>query len=132
MTSRMPSRGFSLIEVVAALAILALALGALYRLLSTAARQASLAQHYTAAVSIAETKLVEAGADAGLARGSDAGLTERRFHWLRSVQPYSSADERPDPQADLLRFRITVEVRWDHDGAPHSVVLTTVRLRRAT
>jgi general secretion pathway protein I len=124
------SSGFSLIEVVVAFSILALGLGALYRVLSTAARQAVLVQHYTEAMALAESKLGEASVGAW-PRALDEGTTDGQFRWEQTVQPYSSEDEAADPKPDLVRLRIKVEVRWEHDGAPRSLVLTTVRLRRA-
>lgn len=124
--------GFSLLEVIVAFAILALTLGALYQVLSSAARQAVLVQRYTAAVALAESRIAEAGSGRSLARSNETGVSGRHFHWRRTIQPYSTEDELAQAESALVRFRIVVEVRWEDDGTPRSVVLSTVRLRRST
>lgn len=112
----MSSRGFTLIEVVVAFAVLTLCLGALYPVFASASRRAILAQDYAQAVAVAESRLAEAGVSESLAGSVGAG-NAGRFAWERSVAPFV-------PGA----WRITVEVRWDHDGAQRSISLTTVRM----
>jgi general secretion pathway protein I len=122
--------GFSLLEVVVAFAILALALGALYQVFSSAGRRASLAQDYGRAVALADAKLAEPGITATLAPGSQSGESANRFRWQRSVEA-ALAPAEPAQNAPLL-YRITVEVRWTSDGAERAVTLTTLRLGFAT
>jgi general secretion pathway protein I len=131
MTSPRRAAGWSLIEAVVALAILALALGTTYQVLSAAARRAALVQHYAEALALAESKLAEAATGAALIRGAQSGITEQRFEWLRSVEPYSSDDELAEPP-EVVRYRIKVEVRWALDGQQRSLALSSVRLRYAS
>ena len=113
---RARARGFSLIEVLAAFAILALGLAAVGEVLGMAARNATLVRDTTHAVTLAEAKLAEFG---------DAAGEEGGLRWRRSVaqaMPVSG-----DPQ--WIPYRVTVEVRW---GSGRSLSLTTIRLRPAS
>ena len=116
--------GFSLVEVVVAFAVLALALGVLYQIFSSTARQAILVQHYSRALAVADAKLTETGINDALAGGE----TDDGFRWQRSVEAYAPGDELAAPPAGLRAYRITVEVRWSHDGGERTVALGTVRL----
>ena len=116
--------GFSLVEVVVAFAVLALALGVLYQIFSSAARQALVVQHYSRALAVADAKLTETGINDALAGGE----TDDGFRWQRSVEAYAPGDELAAPPAGLRAYRITVEVRWSHDGGERTVALGTVRL----
>jgi general secretion pathway protein I len=112
-------RGFSLLEVLVAFAVLAMVLGALYPIFSATAQQAVLAQDYTRAVSLAESKLADIEL---LAPGVQSGESDARFHWLRTVERLAQQD------APRAAYRIRVEVRWEHRRAPRSVSLSTIRL----
>ena len=116
--------GFSLVEVVVAFAVLALALGVLYQIFSSTARQALVVQHYSRALAVADAKLTETGINDALAGGE----TDDGFRWQRSVEAYAPGDELAAPPAGLRAYRITVEVRWSHDGGERTVALGTVRL----
>ncbi len=120
--------GFSLVEGVVAFAVLALALGVLYQIFSSAARQALVVQHYSRALAVADAKLTETGINEALAGGAQGGETDDGFRWQRSVEAYAPGDELAAPLAGLRAYRITVEVRWSHDGGERTVALGTVRL----
>jgi len=120
--------GFSLLEVVVAFAILALTLGVLYQIFSSAARQAVHAQDFARALALAESKLTDAGIVDVLARGIQSGKTDDHFRWQRTVEPLPLPDEASKGPVALVPYRITVEVRWDDQRAQRRVALTTVRL----
>lgn len=122
--------GFSLLEVVVAFAILAIALGALYQIFSSAARQATLVEDYMRALALAEVKLTEAGIAQALGSGVQGGETDDRLRWRRAVEPYVPAQELGG--SSLRPYRVAVEVRWIHDGRERAVALETVRLGRGT
>jgi len=131
--NRRPSRkagcaGFSLVEVVVAFAVAALALGVLYQIFSSAARQAILVQHYGRALAVADARLTEAGIAEQLASSAQAGETDDRFRWRRTVEPYLPGEELAPASAVLSPYRVTVEVRWSHDGGERAIALSTVRL----
>jgi prepilin-type N-terminal cleavage/methylation domain-containing protein len=77
--------GFSLVEMLAALVILGLALGALYQAASGATRNARVSAEYAIATTLAESEL-----DAFLISRPDAGVTQRGrygdYEWERWVE----------------------------------------------
>ena len=109
------SSGFTLLEVLVAFTILALVLGALYRVFASSARHARLVQDYTYALSLAEARLAEAGRLEPLGPGLQAAAVGP-FRWQRRVSGYAEG---------LLLLE--VDVRWQHEGAPRSVSLATLR-----
>ena len=126
-------RGFTLIEVAVALAIVALAIGAVAGVLSTGLQGRKVAADADTAVALAEEKLAEP--EAGSIRpGHAQGVFAERFEWQRTVSFY---DAEGPPGADPLAaaglrlFRIAVAVGWS-DGRRHrEVSLSTMRLAPA-
>jgi general secretion pathway protein I len=121
------SKGFSLIEVLVAFVVAALALAAAASAFSSAVLQATLVQDYMRALSFAEAKLEEAGVTDALAPGVLAGDLADGMRWRRNVELYPGTDQAATAEAPWLPYRVTVEVRWGH----RVVSLTGVCLRRA-
>jgi general secretion pathway protein I len=123
--------GFTLLEAVVALAVLALALGAVYQVFASAARQSILLQDYAHALTLAESRLAEAGMIDALAAGvaHGGGAAERGLRWRQTVEPYLSAAAAAEGYV-WVPWRITVQVSWERDGRPHVLELTTLRLGR--
>lgn len=117
--------GFSLLEVVVALALLALALGALYPVFASAARRATLVAEHDRAVMLADSKLAEIDG-AALRPGTDAGTIEGRYRWRRRVELMVVHDGGAPPA--LVPYQVTLEVRWGPEHEARSIALTTVRL----
>lgn len=107
-------RGFTLIEVVVAFALLALALTLLLGSLSGAARQIHQASLSGRAALHAQTLLAQVGAGGGIAPGHDEGdLEEGRYHWQLDIAPWTDprlpTDGLLNPgAARLLEVRLTV------------------------
>ena len=120
--------GFSLLEVVVAFAILALALGTLYQIFSSTARRAVLVQQYSHAVLLADSKLTEIGTADALRKGIDAGEFDQQYRWERRIEPYPPYDGATDRPSPLIPYRVTVEIHWGQSEGQRSIALTTVRL----
>jgi general secretion pathway protein I len=103
--SKRRQRGFTLIEVVVAFALLALALTLLLGSLSGAARQIHRASMSGRAALHAQTLLAQVGAGGGLAPG--------RYHWQLDIAPWTDprlpTDGLVNPgAARLLEVQLTV------------------------
>lgn len=105
------SRAFTLLEVLVALAVLALALGALVRAGGEQARSLdhlrtrSFAE-WVAADQLARARLAETWPDTGTRRGV-THMGERQWHWRQSVSP--TEDE------DIRRIEIAVRLEPESD-----------------
>lgn len=125
------ARGFTLIEVLVAFAILALALGVLLQVFSGGLKNARVSQAYTTAALLAESKLAAVGAEEPLAEGQSAGRFDDRFQWRVDVRPYEEAggSSAADPDAwPVSAFEVAVTVSWDEGDEERSVSLSTLRL----
>jgi general secretion pathway protein I len=125
------ARGFTLIEVLVAFAILALALGVLLQVFSGGLENARVSEAYTTAGLLAESKLAALGAEEPLAEGQSTGRFDDRFRWRVDVRPYEEAGRSgpADPDAwPVSAFEVVVTVSWDEADEERSVSLSTLRL----
>ena len=102
MKSSRPARGFSLLEMMVAIAILGLSLGALYQSAGGATRNVRMDERYAYGVELARSLL------ASNARVPAAGLSEQGNQLAGSLQ------------------NIEVAVSWMDGGRPREVVLHSV------
>jgi general secretion pathway protein I len=111
-------RGFTLIEVIVAFALLALALTLILGSLSGAARQVRAADDASRAALHAQSLLAQVGVGETLVPGrSDGRFEGTPYAWSLEVAPYVDPLKRPgtvDPSAmRLLQLRLAV--RWGDD-----------------
>jgi general secretion pathway protein I len=96
--------GFSLIEVVVALAIVALMLGAIYQVSNGAVRSTVRTDNYLRALAMAQSRLAEASAMPVLKVGTVLGSTDG-VAWSRSIKPFAAPP--PTPQTRLYQVSVT-------------------------
>ena len=126
--SRRRCAGFTLIEVLVALAIVGLALGAVAEVFAVARQGQVMATDVDGAVGVADRQLALAAMTdpprLGLSRG-----TAGRFVWRLSVAPFHDSADAGRPAPPL--YRITVTVGWAGDRGSRQVTLSTLRLAAA-
>ena len=111
------ARGFTLLEVIIAFALLGLALTLLLGSLSGGAKQVREAELRTRAVLHAQSLLAEAGVASPLQVGSQQGDWEQgRYHWQLQVQPWvepraGNVAQSQSPGAPWLA-ELQLQVRW--------------------
>jgi len=121
-------RGYTLIEVLVAMTILAMSLTVLFRIFSTGLQNVDVSADYARAVIVAESQLVAAGLDAELRQGQTEGSIDERFYWLRTVENYALSERSGEQEMPLSAFLVTVAVEWEHRGRTRRVSLNSVRL----
>jgi len=132
---RAGTAGFTLIEILVALALLGLTIGAVASVMSNSARGYTAANNVQTALSLAEDKLESTGVTGALRAGQTEGRFDGRFSWRVAVTNYQDkppAASAPSPLTEapdgLGLFRIEVTVGW-RDGVRESrIALSTVRL----
>jgi general secretion pathway protein I len=118
--------GFTLVEVIVAMAILSVALGSLMTMIGNALRQTGQADRMAEAGSLAQSLLARLGPELPLAERQDAGQFDDGFHWRLNSQRFGDAGDRQ--QWPMNAYKVSVEVTW-HDGfRERSFALTTLRL----
>jgi general secretion pathway protein I len=122
------SRGFTLIEVLVALAILALVTGFAFRAFSGALSWVERGEHEQAALLLAQTLLDRVGRDLPLQDGERSGRTPDGMIWQVRLSPdTASVDPRvSDPVARGLVVDVTVG--WTEPYAARRLHLSTLRL----
>jgi type II secretion system protein I len=117
------SRGFTLLEVLVALTILAVAIVAFMQLSSQGLRLLHLSDDHQQAVIVADrvaraTDVVEEGADAG---------QEGRFQWERRMSLVPVPEElTPGAGPQLRLYALSVAVRWGRSRTLELASLRTV------
>lgn len=107
--AKMPrkARGFSLLEILVAFVLLALAMSILMQIFSTSLNGATIADHYAKATMLAESKLASVGVEDALKEGSTGGTFDDTFAWQVEVKPYSE----PGSSGETLSFEQLLFVR---------------------
>jgi len=128
MSARRRSAGFTLIEVLVALAIVGLALGAAAATFGNSLTAHETAADAEAALAVAEEQLALAAASPrpGNAVGTFAG----RFAWRTTIAPYDDGGNKAaDPPHSLpVLYRVAVSVAWRDGRRSREVALSTLRL----
>ena len=126
------NQGFTLIEVLVALAIVGLALGAIASVFSNGLTAHETVSGAEAALAVGEEQL--ALATASLRPGVSNGTYGGRFAWRTTVAPYTDpSDPTPDaPTALPQLYRVAVSVAWQDGRRSRALSLSTLRLGAAT
>jgi general secretion pathway protein I len=120
--------GFSLLEVLVALSILALSYGMILQLLGSSSRNASRASAYRQALMVAESQLNLAATVRDPTMLPRAGEVADKFAWTLDIAP--AVDLTMSNVASMyVPLRLTVQVSWNEASAePTDISLSTVRL----
>jgi len=142
MSGPRPSQaGFSLLEVLVAFAILALALGVLLQTFSTGLRNADLSAQYSYAALLAQSKLASVGVEEDLHPGATSGRFDDRYHWRLRVSPYQDDAIEPEETSELRRrqrfagdevkaYQVELTVEWEDEGQQRELTLDSLRIAR--
>ena len=128
MRGNFRNSGYTLIEVLVAFMILALALTVLLRIFSSGLRNVSVSSDYARAVLVAESQLATAGLATALHPGETSGSGGGKFSWTQVVSSYTPFAEGRNRAARVPAFYITVTVEWPHAGGKRKVNLSSIRL----
>lgn len=114
----MNERGFTLMEVLVALAILVISMGLLFQLIGTGLDRSRAASRETEAVALLQSLLADPDPRAG------AGQSAGGFAWAVSIAPHGG--ERPGWAVDGEDVSATVS--WQEVGRREARTLSTLRI----
>lgn len=120
-------KGFTLLEIIAALAILATAILALVQLISGGLNHAAQSERYLNGVYLAQQKFSQLeldNFDTDLSEGSFENL--EGYYWQLEVLPYES--DLNDEEARIQIQQISLRVFWEDEGREKEVRLVSLRI----
>lgn len=119
--------GSAFVESIVAAAIVAMALGATYRVIADSAGRDRAAEARRAALLVAQSELANVGVEIPLAPGDASGLSGD-MAWRVAIAPYDENQDK-NPAGELLYVAVSVAPR---DGGPALVTLRSLRLGPGT
>lgn len=120
------ARGFTLLEVLIAISIMAMALGALYAASTRATRTAALLERQTIALELARSLLAR-HAVAPAVPSQNGQTQDGEYAWQITSAPLSAPAARSSESAPWPLYRVEVRVVWQEAGRARDVSLVTVR-----
>jgi len=132
------SAGFSLLEILVAFVILALTLSVMMRIFSGGLRNVGLADDYSRATLLAESRLAELGVQP--VEGEAEGEFDQKFRWHSTIRPWADDADAQGPEAQPMEaqplpvrlMEIEVKVAWgEQGGKSREVGLSTLQLASA-
>lgn len=119
-------KGFTLLETLVALSILAISLGVIYQIFGTSLRNMQYAKEYSYAQMFAESKLSELGKGIPVREGSIEGDVDGKYFWVINVEPQSTSVVS---NQDLVQtFKVLFSIRWNSQGKQRSIDFLTYKL----
>ena len=117
--------GFTLLETLVALAVLAIALGVIYQIFGTSLRNMQYAKEYSTAQMLAESKLSELGKGIPVQEGAFEGKFDNQYGWQMDVTqlPFTQ-----DESEELKKYKIDFKVIWGSGERLRSIDILTYRL----
>lgn len=123
------TKGFTLIEVVVAMAILGIGLIVIIELFSGGLRLARTSIEYTEAVNYARMKMEELGVKQTIEEGSEEGEFDNTFRWQVETKKVDilPIQTGTDYKAPVDLFQVKVKVFWKSGSKERSTALETYR-----
>lgn len=114
--------GFTLIEILIALAILAITFGFAFRAFSGGTYWLDRDGNEQRAILLARSQLARIGHDIPLENGETDGYAADGFAWKVAIRPYGAA------AGGLLGHQVAVQVGWRDGREERRIQLQTIRL----
>jgi prepilin-type N-terminal cleavage/methylation domain-containing protein len=119
-------RGFTLVEVVVAIAILALMAGVIFRVNSDSIRNIRRADALTNQSALAQSLIAKVGTEIPLREGEARGQTNAGLQWRVQMKRYGDTTDRA--QWPLAAYTVMAEVTLRDGPDSQPVALMTLRL----
>ena len=127
LQSRRPN-GFTLLEVLVALSIMAISFGVLMQIFGDVSRAATLSGNYRQAVMVAESQLALASADPALRAIGSSGYVDDRFRCAINAVRFDQGLSAAGTRFENVPSLVTVEVSWSEGERSRSISLGTIVL----
>lgn len=130
MQRRGAAGGFSLIEVIAAILLLAIAFTALMKVAGGAIGLTQRAAERSEAAMYARSLLDSAFVMEPVRAGTRSGRFDKQYSWQLQVRPVNPTG-KPAQNSVLQLYQLDLDVFWKGGGHPHTAHFSTLRLATA-
>lgn len=120
-------RGFTLLEVMIAIAILGVALTVILQLFAQGLDSAKRSGEYSKAILYAKEKMEELIAMDDLAEGEESGEFDDVYRWHSEIKPAELEDEEGYQYFPMKILELTVRVSWLSDGKEKNFAVKTLK-----
>lgn len=127
--ARRQAHGFSLLEVIAAVMLLAIAFGALMEVAGGSIRLSQQASDYTQAALWARSALDTRFVLEPLQPGVTQGKFDNRYRWRLQVAPWAVPNTTPPATPYAFRmYKLDLDVMWGSAPFEHTARFSTLRM----
>lgn len=123
--------GFTLLEVIVALAIATASVASLYQIYTLGWRGVRLAAIDSAALEVAKNQLASAGLESPMVEGITSGLSPEGVSWTSEIRAYEPPGGGGFEATGPLAYWVNVKVVWREGPArpQRSIELQTIKLK---
>jgi general secretion pathway protein I len=123
MNIRTKNRGFTLIEVVVALAILSIGLVVIIELFSGGLRLGRTSMEYTKAINYARFRMEEISVKTNIAEGTEEGRFTDNYRWKTWVKRVQllPLDKNSDIRPPVELYQVKINILWNSGSKERSV-----------
>ena len=125
---RKPQGGFSLLEVLVAFAIAAIALTVTMRIYSEGFHLSNTSEDYSRATVLAESLLAQVGPVLTLDESPFTGDFDERFNWIVELEPFAVDHALLTNNQNASLIKITLDISWVEGLKERHYRLTSLRL----
>lgn len=129
-TKRARQRAFTLIEILAAFVVFALAFGAVMQALSGSIQNTVQSRGYTQAALMARSKMDALGVTEPIEPGGDRGELAEGYRYdleIREWEPPEDAGPDGNLQPQVVLYRVQMTVEWGDEPRTRRAEFTTLR-----
>lgn len=126
MTKR-PEHGFTLIEIMVAMAVMAIALTVIIELFSGALRLARKSEDYSRAVFYGRQLLEELNLKTAFPTLEATGKFESAYRWKYVVEPVPMVSEEQEKEFPIELYKLKVWVLWDSGTREKSLTFESLK-----
>ena len=125
-SKNLSDNGFSLLEVIVALAIMAMGFVTVSQLFSGSIRSIGLSEQYLKATTLAHSKLGELEINNYNTEFNGTFINEKNYHWDLEISPYSS--ELNSTKNNIQLSEVILNVHWADANQIRNIKLNTLKV----